>query len=255
MGTLSLVIIAYNEEARIGDCIRSVASLADEVMVVDSGSTDQTVSIASALGATVLHRTFTTHIEQKNWAWLQSSGDYILSLDADEALSPELHRSIETAKAQGFPAFGFSMNRLNHLGERAIKGCGWYPDRKIRLWKRGAAQWAGENPHDRIEMGRGTEQALRVDQLQGDLLHYTYSDLKAARMQALKFGRIGAQEAGSGFWGLNLVKCLVSPWARFVRNYLLRSGWKYGWDGFVICFWQSVEVGMKYGLGFVYSLS
>lgn len=255
MGTLSLVIIAFNEEAHIGACIRSVGSLADEILVVDSGSTDQTVEMAQSLGARVLHRPFTTHIEQKNWAWQQSEGDYILSLDADEALSAELKRSIVAAKAEAFPAFGFSMNRLNHLGNRAIKGCGWYPDQKIRLWKRGAAHWAGENPHDRIEMGRGTKQALRVDHLEGDLLHFTYPHLKAARIQALKFGRIGAKEAGSHFWGINLFKCLVSPWARFVRNYLLRSGWKYGWDGFVICFWQSVEVGIKYSLGFVYSLS
>jgi glycosyltransferase involved in cell wall biosynthesis len=255
MPTLSLVIISFNEAERIEACIASVAGLVDEVLVVDSGSKDDTVRLAEQAGARVVHRPFSSHIDQKNWAWQQSQGEYILSLDADEALSPALRDSIAQAKAEGFPAYGFSMNRLNHLGDTPIKGCGWYPDRKIRLWKRGAAVWGGENPHDRIEMGRGTEQALRVDHLEGDLLHFTYANLNEARRQALKFGRIGAQEAGLNFWGLNLIKALVSPPSRFVRNYLLKGGWAYGWKGLSLCFWQSVEVAIKYTLGTVLSFS
>ena len=133
---LSVVIIAYNESDQIADCIKSVNGLADEILVVDSFSTDDTVSIAESLGARVLQHKFEGHIQQKNWAKDQATNNFVLSIDADERLTLELKESIAQEKELGFHHSGYYMNRLNFIGSKALKCCGWYPDKKLRLWNR-----------------------------------------------------------------------------------------------------------------------
>jgi glycosyltransferase involved in cell wall biosynthesis len=253
---ISVVIIAYNEANNIGNCIDSVIEIANEILVVDSFSTDNTVSIALNKGARVLQHHFEGHIQQKNWAKDQAAFDWVLSLDADECLSQELVANLKTAIQKGLlyaKTKGYSFSRLNHLGSSPIRGCGWYPDIKLRLWDKQCGVWAGRNPHDKFVLN----DAYSLGTLPGDILHYTYPDLNAVKQQAIKFGKIGGLALKKEYLehpGLHrgvifylIVKLLTAGLARFLRNYVLKGGWKYGFNGLSICFWQTVEVSYKYG--------
>ncbi|MEK0439324.1 MAG: hypothetical protein RLZZ504_240 [Bacteroidota bacterium] len=256
---ISAVIIAFNEAANIGRCIQSVVDLVDEVLVVDSFSTDDTVEIARSMGARVLHHAFEGHIQQKNWAKDQAANDWVLSLDADECLSDRLRETMRIAIQNGLlygKTKGYIFSRLNHLGDTPIRGCGWYPDAKLRLWDRTCGQWQGRNPHDKFVI----ESRYPVQKMEGDILHYTYADLAAVKLQALKFGKIGGRaiqaelvdSAGAPVrnqltFAFLLIKLLTAGPVRFLRNYGLKRGWMYGFNGLAICFWQSVEVTLKYG--------
>jgi len=256
---ISVVIIAYNEANKIGDCIDSVIGIANEILVVDSYSTDNTANIAKTTGARVIQHPFEGHIQQKNWAKDQASFDWVLSLDADECLSVVLQEQLTLAIANGLTfgkIKGYSFSRLNHLGARSIRGCGWYPDTKLRLWDRRCGRWEGRNPHDKFLI----DKKHSLGSISGDILHYTYADLSAVKQQALKFGKIGGRALKNefeshpgytiqrqGFAVYLLFKLITSGLSRFIRNYLLKSGWKYGTHGLLICFWQSVEVSYKYG--------
>jgi len=255
---ISVVIITFNEEANIGNCIQSVASIADEVIVVDSFSTDRTPEIAENMGANVLQHVFEGHIQQKNWARKQANYDWVLSLDADECLSNELLIQITAIKNNNFsekdkngkPIFGYSMNRLNHLSGKPIRGCGWYPDRKLRLWNNRFGQWTGVNPHDKFEL----QNELAEKHILGDILHYTYSDRKAVYYQAIKFGNIGAKNLENSFLLTIIFKWLSSPTLKFLKNYFLKGGYKYGFDGFYICGCQWIESFIKYGKGLLINI-
>jgi glycosyltransferase involved in cell wall biosynthesis len=262
---ISAVIITHNEAQNIGRCITSVQGLVDEVLVVDSFSMDATVEIAQKHGAQVLQHTFEGHIQQKNWAKDQASFDWVLSLDADECLSDELKNNLQTLIAGGLlygKTKGYFFSRLNHLGNRPIKGCGWYPDKKMRLWDRRCGLWSGKNPHDKFVV----ESKYAVSGVDGDILHYTYPNLEAVKLQALKFGEIGGL-ALREFWKITdntsvwqalflrrsrgiywffCLKLITAGPSRFLRNYVLKGGWKYGKDGFNICYWQMVEASTKY---------
>lgn len=256
---ISVVIIAYNEANKIGNCIDSVIGIANEILVVDSFSTDNTYNIAIEKGARVIQHPFEGHIQQKNWAKDQASFDWVLSLDADECLSIELQDQLKLAIQNGLTygkIKGYSFSRLNHLGNQSIRGCGWYPDTKMRLWDRRCGRWDGRNPHDKFLI----DKQHSVGIISGDILHYTYADLAAVKRQALRFGKIGGQALKGelhnhpgyviqrrGLVLFLLFKLITSGLARFIRNYLLKSGWKYGTNGLMICFWQSVEVSYKYG--------
>jgi glycosyltransferase involved in cell wall biosynthesis len=197
---ISVVIIAYNEAKHIGRCIDSVADIASEILVVDSFSTDNTQAIAASKGARVIQHAFEGHIQQKNWAKDQATFDWVLSLDADECLSPPLRHNLQNAIQQGLiygKTKGYTFSRLNHLGQRAIRGCGWYPDRKMRLWDRTSGSWAGKNPHDKFVI----DSQYNTGSLEGDILHYTYPNLDAVKKQAIKFGKIGGAALRS-FWNI-----------------------------------------------------
>jgi len=165
MTPISLVIITYNEERNIARCIESVGELSDEVVVVDSFSTDRTEEICRQYGAKFIQHTFEGHIEQKNYAITQATHPHILSLDADEALSEELKQSIYQVK-QNWRYDGYYFNRLTSYCGKWIRHSGWYPDRKLRLFDSRKGRWAGVNPHDRYEPDKGS--TIRF--LEGDLL-------------------------------------------------------------------------------------
>ena len=241
MNKLSVVIITLNEEEGIGTCIDSVREVADEIVVVDSFSTDRTLKIAEAKGARFIQNKFEGHIQQKNFAKQQATNDWVLSIDADETLSAELQQSILEAK-QSFANDGYTINRLNFYCGKAIKTCGWYPDTKLRLWNRTKGTWKGINPHDRFEL----ESTSSVQHLRGDILHNTYPTSKSLLNQVEKFATIGAQHLmGESIFYL-LPKAIFSPSFKFFRNYFLKLGFTEGKLGFTICFHQSREVFLKY---------
>lgn len=247
---LSVAIIALNEERNIGRCLESLAGLADEVVVVDSGSTDRTVEICSSHGARVVHQDFLGHIEQKNLAWSLTTGDYVLSLDADEALSPELQNSLLAWKSAPrlrsgertsppVPVIAWSMNRLTNYRGHWVRHGGWYPDRKVRLARRDAAVWTGENPHDRLEP------AGEVARLAGDLLHHSYNDLSDHLRQIRFFTDIAATASSRRRPSL-----FFEVWARqgfqFLKNVVLRGGFRDGRAGWQIGWWSAFATGEKY---------
>lgn len=225
---ISAVIITYNEEKNIGRCIDSLSGLVDEIVVLDSFSTDGTKRICEEKGVRFHQRPFEGHIQQKNHAVTHASHDYVLSLDADEYLSPELRRAIEQVKAQSTHQ-AYSMNRLSSLRGRWIYVTDWYPDRKIRLWNKQAAHWGGYNPHDKVIVNPST----KVKHLEGNILHVAYDSVdelfRKAYLYASLFA-IGNRHKISS----STFKILYKTFFSFFRNYVMKFGFVYGFDGLVI---------------------
>ena len=161
---LSVTIITLNEETKIEGCLKSVLPVADEILVVDSGSTDRTKAICDQYPVRFLVHPFEGYVDQKNYAMQNAHFDHILSLDADERLSDELTTSILQVKDNWGDVDGYAMNRFNNYCGHWIRHCGWYPDHKIRLWDRRCARWEGTDPHDKVVMEKG-----KVTRLKGDL--------------------------------------------------------------------------------------
>jgi glycosyltransferase involved in cell wall biosynthesis len=225
---LSAVIIACDEERSIGRCLDSLAGVADEIVVVDSGSTDRTVELCRARGARVLSRPFDGFTTQKNFALDQASHDQVLSLDADEALSPGLAASIRAAKAD-WRADGYAFNRLNHYGRKPIRTCGWYPDAKIRLWDRRRGRWAGGLVHETVVLQPGARQA----HLQGDLLHFAYQRAGQLLAKMQRYSDLWArQKAGRRHVGTLGIAAKAA--AAFFKAWVQKGGWRDGYEGFVI---------------------
>ncbi len=246
MTPLSVVIITRNEEKNIGACIDSVRSVADEIVVLDSFSTDNTGQICIEKGVRFEQHAFDGHIQQKNRAKDLASHHWILSLDADEKPDSTLLLSIKSLKEHDFPGNidGYSMNRLNFYCGKPIKTCGWYPDTKLRLWKKDCGSWTGTNPHDRFELNKG----LTAAHLPGDILHNTYPTHEAMVRQTDKFAQIAATQFTQKPMLWLIFKMLLSPIFKYIKNYLLKKGFLDGIAGFQICRYQASEVFQKYRL-------
>lgn len=238
---LSVVIIAFNEEANIGRCLLAAASVADELLVVDSGSSDQTVAIAKSLGARVVYHPFEGHIQQKNWAKDQAFHPFVLSLDADEVLSPELSSEILVQKKAGFPV-PIMMNRLTWYCGRWLYHGGFNPDWKLRLWHRDAGVWAGVNPHDAFSL----HQNQKVLKLQGRLLHYSIPDLNWHLAQVNRFTDIAALELFKKGVKPSRMKLFLGPSFTFVQHFFLKAGFLDGFHGYTAAKVSAFYAYLKY---------
>lgn len=241
MPKLSVVIITFNEEHNLGRCLESVMEIADEIVVVDSFSKDNTRKIAESFGARVVEHPFEGHIQQKNFAITQAKYPHQLSLDADEALSEKLKAEIKKVK-ENWQCDGYRINRLSNYCGRWIRHCGWYPDTKLRLYDSRKGAWGGINPHDKFELDRG----LSTGFLDGDILHYTYYTIDEHIAQANKFSTIAAKAINEKGKKIFLIQILINPVAKFIRNYILRLGFLDGFYGFVICRIAAGETFLKY---------
>ncbi|HEY6064267.1 MAG TPA: glycosyltransferase family 2 protein [Chitinophagaceae bacterium] len=241
MHPLSAVIITFNEEQNIERCIRSVKEVADEIIVLDSFSTDRTVEIARTLGAIVHQEKFRGYIGQKNLAIQLASHNYVLSLDADEALDKKLAASILGVK-NDFSCRAYRMNRCTNNCGHFIRHGLWYPDPKIRLFDRRCARWAGMNPHDKIEIGDN----FSVGQLAGDILHYSFSTPDDLAWQNNRLSSIAAASLYARGHRSSWFKILIRPAWAFINGYFFRLGFLDGFDGFVIAVHTSHQVFMKY---------
>jgi glycosyltransferase involved in cell wall biosynthesis len=241
MRALSAVIITYNEAQNIGRCIDSLAGVADEVVVLDSFSTDGTVAIARQKGAVLFQQAFAGYITQKNHAIGLATHHFVLSLDADEALSPDLAAAIREVKAREEVA-AYSMNRCSWYRGRFIRHGLWYPDRKLRLFDRRTGMCGGFNPHDKIVL----LEEMPVIRLKGDLLHYTYATLEAYRERNAEVSRTAAQslfEQGVKKKGFALV---INPVWAFLNGYILRLGFLDGRDGLTIAWYCAMQCYRKH---------
>jgi glycosyltransferase involved in cell wall biosynthesis len=226
---VSAVVVCGNEEAHIAACLESVR-WCDEVVVVDSQSTDRTAEIAARYADRLIQRPWAGYVAQKQFALDQAGGDWVLSVDADERCTPELReaarRALAAADAEGVA--GFEVRRhVFYLG-RWIDHGGWYPDWKLRLVRRARARWVGVDPHDRLEVDGP------VRRLEADLLHFTYRDFAAQLRTVDRFSDVAAESwrlAGRGF---SLLDALLHPPAKFLECYVWKRGFLDGWPGFVI---------------------
>lgn len=229
MKPLSAVIITLNEENNIGRCIDSLWHVANEIIVLDSFSSDNTVAIAKEHGAIVRQEMFAGYKEQKNRALKFTNYDYVLSLDADETLSPELIAAILNAK-KDFKFKAYSMNRYNHYCGRFIKHGLWYPDKKIRLFDKRIANWGGMNPHDKIVL----QQNAKVQFLKGNILHYTFNSVEEHLERNERMSSIAAQSIFDSGKKKHWSKIILSPLWSFINGYFLRFGFLDGYYGWII---------------------
>ncbi|MCZ2129242.1 MAG: glycosyltransferase family 2 protein [Bacteroidia bacterium] len=237
---LSAVILTFNEENNIAECIDSAFKVADEVIVIDSHSTDKTVQIAQNKNAIVKSIEWKGWVVSRNEAILNISFDHILFMDADERLSTGLIQSILTEKSKGFPSKVYSLQRLNHIGNKAIKHGAWFPDNKIRLYKKSEVIWKGGHVHEWADSGQ-----IKAVSLNGFLLHYSYQNASELRSKTKKYALLAAQSLRTKPKVLLLVKMLFSPLFRFVRDYFFKSGYKDNREGFLIACQSAREVFLK----------
>lgn len=241
MNALSVSIITFNEEKNIKRCLESVKDIADEIVVVDSFSTDRTREICASFGVRFSTHPFEGHIQQKNIAISLCTHDFVLSLDADEALSAELKQSIMAEKQNGFQE-AYTMNRLTNYCGSWIRHCGWYPDVKTRLMRKSIGKWAGSNPHDKFEFFK----PLNINHLAGDLLHFSYYTTEDHHKQVEYFTTIGAQSYFEQGKKANLAKLYLSPIAKFIRDYFFNLGILDGRAGWQVCTISAGATFIKY---------
>ncbi len=241
MPEISAVIITFNEENNIGRCLESVKKVADEIVVVDSFSTDKTAEICSNYNVRFVQSDFRGYIEQKNLALSLAGCPVVLSLDADEALSPELERSIVEVK-NNWRYDGYYFNRLNNYCGRWMRYTSRYPDRKLRLWDKTKGRFGGTNPHDKVLMDKGS----KVSFLRGDIQHYSYATVSEHVAQVNRFTDIASLAYYERGIRAGYIKIVVHPLWRFFREFIIRRGFLDGFNGLVMSSVVSFESFLKY---------
>ena len=237
---VSACIVARDEEDRLPDCLASL-DWCDEILVVDSHSTDRTREVAAAAGARVIERDWPGHVAQKEFAIRAAQHDWLFCIDADERVSPELAAEIETARGRGFDgAAGFSVPRVSRYLGRWIRHGTWYPDLKLRLFDRRRGRWAGRDPHDRVEVDGP------VGRLRGELLHHPYRNLEEHLTTIDRYTTIMARELNDAGRRAHLRDLVLRPPARFFVYYVLRGGWRDGWRGLLMAYLAAHYVRLKY---------
>jgi glycosyltransferase involved in cell wall biosynthesis len=226
--TLAVVVITLNEERNIGRCLASVKEVADEIIVLDAFSTDKTEEICKAYGATFVQRTWEGYAASKNYLNSLVSCDYILSLDADEAASPELLEELKAAKKAGLHGT-YNVNRLTNYCGKWIYHSGWFPDIKPRLFPKEGSYWSGEYVHEVLITPPSEEQTFK-----GVLEHYSYYSYTDHRQRADKYSVLTAQKFFAAGKKTGILKPYISAVGRFIAMYFLKKGFLDGRMGFKI---------------------
>jgi glycosyltransferase involved in cell wall biosynthesis len=237
---ISAIVVCFNEEDRIEDCLKSLR-WCDEIVVIDSFSTDRTAEICRSYTDRFIQRQWTGYREQKAFAHSQASMDWVLLVDSDERVPPELRDEIRAALAKDRGVYaGYAVPRLvNYLGRWWWRG-GWYPDYDVRLFRRERAAWGGSEPHEKILVDG------KVRRLKQCLHHYSYRDIEDHIERINRFTSIASRELKKegGRWRLS--DALLRPAARFFRSYILKRGFTEGFAGFYVAVTAAVYVFLKY---------
>ena len=240
MESLSVVIITLNEEKNIERCLKSIQAVADEIIIIDSNSTDKTLEICQKYQAKIHQQKWLGYSTQKNFGNNLSENNYVLSIDADEALSEKLSKSILKLKRKGFSG-AYQFNRLNNYCGKWIKHTSWYPDTKLRIWNKTKGKWQGDI-HENIIF----EKNIEVSHLKGDLLHYSYYSIREHIAQANKFSSISAQVKFEQGKKAGVFKIVFSPFFKFIKEYFIKLGFLDGIYGFTISIISAHETFLKY---------
>lgn len=238
---ISAAIITLNEEQNLRRCLESLRELVSEIVVIDSGSTDRTREVAAEFGAIFETRPWPGHIGQKNNALERCTGPWVLCVDADEAVSPELAASIRRAFERSEPSQnGFYVNRLNFYLGQWIRHA-WQPEWRLRLVRKsGGPRWGGLDPHDRLEISGAT------GRLRGDLLHWSFESLRDHLQKTVKYAEIMAESYARTGRPCRWYHVIFSPWLAFLKILVVKSGWRDGWRGWVIAGAKWINVFAKY---------
>lgn len=229
MKKISLVVITYNREQDLKRCLESAKDVVDEIVAVDSFSTDGTAALVRSYGGRIIERAFTGYREQKVFAIGQATHDIILSLDQDEWLSEALKRSIQKVKG-GWNRDGYYCHRRNNFFGQWIHHGGWYPDRKLRLFDRGKVFMGGLDPHDAWKPRKGASTGF----LQGDLLHLNKSDLDDWNLTVVHYSTMAANSLAAAGKRGSLLRLVFKPPFRFLIEYIFRRGFLDGLAGFYL---------------------
>lgn len=247
---LSVTIITLNEIANIQRAISSV-KFADEIIVVDSGSSDKTKEVAQELGAHVVQRAFMGYGQQKNFAASLCTGEWILNLDADEEVSPELRTSIEkilkSTTSEENSVHLYRMARLTFFCGRPIHHGGWYPDYKARLYKKDKVTWTEPNVHEDLRLLHGGQIGI----LKGDLYHYSFPTVKSQVQTNIRYASLGAKDLvlrknGKPFF----YEMLLRPMTKFLECYVIKFGFLDGKRGLIIALNAAYSMFMKYSFAY-----
>lgn len=236
---ITATIITYNEERNIARAMESLRCC-DEIVVVDSGSSDRTSEIAQKLGARVIESQWGGYAVQKNYAAERATNDWILSIDADEALSEALEGEIWQIKKSGPRCDAYTMPRMAQYLGRWILHSGWYPDRKVRLYDRRKAQWVGEFVHESVVV-RGT-----VGHLRSDLLHFTCNSLSEHLKTMDRYTTLAAEQLVSQRRRIGYSQLLADPVWTFLRTYIFQRGFQDGIEGLTIAWMAALYNFVKY---------
>jgi glycosyltransferase involved in cell wall biosynthesis len=247
---LSVCIITHNEEANIARTLDSVKGIADEMIVVDSRSTDKTVELARSRGAKVFVEEWRGFAKQKNAAMARATGDWILSLDADEEVSPELAASIQKLlKSDAAPEFdAYMVARKNLYLRRWLKRSGYYPDRKLRLVRQGMGEFEDRAVHESMHS------TGKVGRLDGDLIHHAYSTLESFIEHANRYSSLGGEmEARERKVGFSVANIVLRPLGAFIYRYFFRLGFLDGREGLLVHLNHASYVSWKYAKAWEFS--
>ncbi len=240
MPKISACIISFNEEKKLEDCLKSLQAIVDEIIIVDSLSTDDTLKIAQRYTDKIFHQKFLGHIEQKNLAVSKAGYDWILSLDCDERLTPELQQSILGIKDNLDAADAYCMHRKTFYIYRWLNHC-WYPDTKTRLFNKTTSHWGGTNPHDRI-----ITQGKNIRLLRGDIQHYSFSSISEHLKTIDQFTEIGADELIKKGKRFTIFSPLTHASWTFIKLYFIKRGFLDGFAGLVVAVLSYMHVFVKY---------
>lgn len=242
--TLSVAIVSFNEEANLVRTLESV-KWADEIVVVDSGSTDRTCKIARQYGARVISEPWRGYVAQKQYAIDLCTKDWVLLLDSDEQVSPGLAEEIRAAIKDPAAAAGYKLPRKNLFLGRWMRHGGFYPDPKLRLFRRGQGYVTGHDPHDRCELKPHVPQ--HIAQFRNALVHYTYPTLTLYLDHMNRYSSLGAELAvAKGHRDFSFVDIVVRPGLTFFYNYFFRLGFLDGREGLLLHLYHSAYVSWKY---------
>jgi glycosyltransferase involved in cell wall biosynthesis len=238
---ISAVIITYNEEDRLPDALASLEGMADEIVVVDSYSTDRTTEIAGAARARVWQNCFEDYSRQKNFAMAKAGHEWVLNLDADERVSPELKRAIIALKESNAPAgiAAFAVKRKTFYLGRWIRHSGWYPDRKVRLFQRDAASWQGLIHEKLLITGKTAF-------LPGDILHFTYRNINDHVRRINNYSSLQAKEIITNKKKFLFCRAFFLPGITFTKHYIVKLGFLDGFAGIVIALLSAWSTALKY---------
>jgi glycosyltransferase involved in cell wall biosynthesis len=241
MGMLvSACVICFNEERNIARCLSSLGWV-DELIVVDSGSTDRTVEIARSFTDLVCHRDWTGYADQKNFAMSAAHGEWVLSVDADEEVPGELRLEIGRVLASGTRDAGFRIPRRSFYQGRWINHSGFYPDRQLRLFRRGCARWVGLRVHERVEVDGP------VGRLRNDLLHYPYNGVISGQLKTVDaFSTLLARDLRDRGVKFRLRLLVLRPIFKFLEVYVLKRGFLDGMAGLIIAGTSAFAMFVRY---------
>jgi len=239
---LSAVIITFNEQLNIGRCLQSLQGIADEIIVVDSFSTDNTEAFCRQFSnVKFIQREWQGYAQTKNWANEQAVHEYIFSVDADEAPDEVLRKGILAQKEIGFSG-AYEVNRITNYCGHWVKHCGWYPDKKVRIFKKGTARWEGDFVHETLHL----TPEEKIAPLSGHLLHYSYHTLQDHKNRLEKYATLHAQKMHADGKTVFPGKALFSAIWKFKQVYFFKLGFLDGKAGFNIARFSAKAVYLKY---------